>query len=472
MDEYRFTFEFKEISDNVKQSSLSIIDHRRGKRFNTQASINDRVFLERRGLQVKPHVADLIDLAVSIYVADRWARRKSGMPRVIHVSLPVRTDSFFNSTQVQDYLRQMLNWFTGDVWTFEFSRLPYTRRTAELQTTMLKSSNEGIETEVALWSGGLDALAGLCNRIDQGSAERFLLIGTGAKPTVWGVQKKVFDLLKDRLDEDRLDVDTELIRLHIEQSGTNQRGLRPDYRLRARGAVFMLLGSAYALLEEQNALAVYENGPGALNLPFRASEVGLDHSRGVHPLSLQMISQLATIVMETPFVVHNPFLGCTKAEMCRVLDKMNMSDIVWESQSCDRSPRNKISQCGSCSSCLLRRQALLAAGIRDQSSYLLHLGAKQEREKYLTESHLLHMMHQSGNLRQIVQRDNAWAFLRHKNPTLLGDVLYRLPSSNGQDSQDIAEVIISVLRRYANEWIIPSVQKEFETEYVDISRVR
>lgn len=76
MDGSRFTFEFEEISDKLNQSKLLIFDHHKERRFETQVSINDRVILRERGLQVKPYIADLMDLAVSIYVADRWARRK------------------------------------------------------------------------------------------------------------------------------------------------------------------------------------------------------------------------------------------------------------------------------------------------------------------------------------------------------------------------------------------------------------
>ena len=465
MDEHCFTFEFEEISDRPSKGKLRIIDHRKARKFNLAASINDRVLLDNRGLQVMPHVADLIDLAVSIYVADRWTRRKRGLPRVIRVSLPLRTDSFFYSTKVHDHLRQMLHWYTGDLWTFDFPRLLNRRRTAELQSTMFEPSNEGIETEVALWSGGLDALAGLCNRIYKRSAERFRVVGTGANPRVWGLKKRVFDKLKDRVG-----VDMELTRLHIEQTQTKQRGLHGDNLTRARGAVFMLLGSAYALLEQENALAVYENGPGALNLPFRASEVGTDHSRGVHPLSLVNASKLVSMVIGRPFVIHNPFIGSTKAEMCQVVDQMDLHDIAGMTQSCDRSLRNKIPQCGTCSSCLLRRQALLASGTSDLSMYLLCHGRNEDRETYLRKSHLPYMMHQTNMLSEILQHDNAWEVLAHKYPTLLRDIPYRLSKNDGQDTNDIAEEIVNVLRRYADEWRSPSVNEAFEAEIQDINR--
>ena len=304
----------------------------------------------------------------------------------------------------------------------------------------MKPTCERRNTEVALWSGGLDALAGLCNRADQGIAERFVLVGTGAKPAVWGLQNRVHADL-----EQRVDFDMDPVRLQIELRGDEHSKSRNLNR--ARGAVFLLLGSAYALLEQQNALAVYENGPGALNLPFRASEVGLDHSRGVHPLSLAWMSQLVSVISGTDFKVRNPFIGWTKAKMCDVFNKMNLSAVAGITQSCDRSPRDKIKQCGTCSSCILRRQAFLASGIPDTSEYLVHSGTDKQRKKYLAESHLPYMMYQARNLWQVFESEDAWDVLRHKHPTLLGDFSMRLPASSEHLGADFALKLAEVLRR-------------------------
>lgn len=461
------TFDFQEISDGLKRSKVNVHDNRNDSPSEIRASINDWRAISSRGLQPTSAISDLIDLAVSIDVADRWAKAKKGFSRTINVRLPVRTDEVLSSPEVLETLHQMLFWFTGDNWAFEF--VPHTSdgRRSERQSTMMKPNNACIETEVALWSGGLDALAGLCNRAEQGCAERFVLVGTGAKPAIWGLQNKVYRSLREHVQ-----FVMEPVRLQIELSGTRQSGLRNANLNRARGAVFLLLGSAYALLEQQTALAVYENGPGALNLPFRASEVGLDHSRGVHPLSLVWISQLVSSIAGKQFVVHNPFIGRTKAEMCRVLEKMNLSAVAGITQSCDRSPRSKIPQCGTCSSCILRRQALLASGIPDTSNYLIHEGTDQQRKKYLAESHLPYMMFQAHNLRQILDSEGAWDDLMYKHPTLLGDIPMRLPASVRRSGSDFAAELVEVLRRYAHEWSLAQVQQGFEAEYGDIFSVK
>ena len=463
MHENSITFDFEEISDELKRSKLRVHDSRHDSPREIRASINDWKAIRHRGLQPTREISDLIDLAVSIYVADCWAKAKKGFRRSIVVRLPVRTDEVLDSPEVPETLHQMLYWFTGDDWSFELVRHTGAGRRSERYLTYLKPTNGRKRTEIALWSGGLDALAGLCNRADQGIAERFALIGTGAKPAVWGLQSRVHAHLDERVE---FHIDSVRLQMHL--SETKHAGLRYGNLNRARGAVFLLLGSAYALLEQQTALAIYENGPGALNLPFRASEVALDHSRGVHPLSLAWISYLVSIISGTDFNVHNPFIGWTKAEMCSVLDKMNLSAVAGITQSCDRSPRSKIPQCGTCSSCILRRQALLASNIPDTSEYLVHSGTDQQRKKYLAESHLPYMMYQARNLRQIFESEDAWDVLRHKHPTLLGDNSMRLPVSTEHLGTDFALESAEVLRRYGHEWSLTKVRKGFASEYVGI----
>ena len=80
----------------------------------------------------------------------------------------------------------------------------------------------------------------------------------------------------------------------------------------------MLLGSAYSYLRGHRVLHVYENGIGAINLPYRKSAVGLDHSRSVHPETLRRVGLLMTELIDENFKVRNPFLFHTKAEMMKL----------------------------------------------------------------------------------------------------------------------------------------------------------
>jgi len=466
MHEPHFTFDFEGISDRLRNSSLHITDHLEGRTVTIRVSVDDTDFLRLRGLQVDAQIGDLIDLAVAIYEADRWSQRDPEFPCVIRVRLPVRHLELFSHPELHEHLRQMLYWFTGDHWTFEFTALSEQRRFAELQRPLWRSSNEGIQAEVGLWSGGLDALAGLCNRINQGVAERFLLFGAGGNSSTRGLQQRVFRLLNSRLN-----ADLHLMQLHIHQRDTKQTQLRPDKRLRARGLVFMLLGCAYARLEGQHALALYENGIGAINLPFRASEVGLDHARSVHPLSLHLVSKLVSFVLGEQFVVHNPFLWWTKAEMCKVLNDLSVVDIAWETISCDRQHRKDVPQCGRCSSCLLRRESFLASSIPDNTKYLIHVESGNSLHGLLRKSHLPHMMYQVHNLQNALRGEDVWNVLARQHPSRLADMVNHLNQEPGEHREYLIEEVLSLYQRYTDEWMGRNVLTVFEQEIEDIKRV-
>lgn len=466
MPEPHYTFDFEGLSDHLQNSRLQITNHLQRKTTTVRVAVDDTDFLHLRGLRVDSHIADLIDLAVAISEADRWSQRDPELPFVIRVRLPVRHLEMFKQAELHEHLRQMLFWFTGDYWIFEFSALSQQRRFAELQRPLWKSSNEDIRAEVGLWSGGLDALAGLCNRIHEKVADRFLLFGAGGNSSIRGVQQRVFHLL-----EKRLPADIQLMQLHIFQRDTKKTGLRPDTKLRARGLVFMLLGSAYARLEGQDALALYENGIGAINMPFRASEVGLDHARSVHPLSLHAVSKFVSIVLERPFVIHNPFLWWTKAEMCQVLNEMEITDIAWQTISCDRPHRKDVPQCGRCSSCLLRRESFLASGIPDETNYLIHSESGNALHALLRKSQLPHMLHQAQTIHAALEEGNAWDVFAHQHPSRLADMVNRLGQEAEANRENIIEDVISLYQRYADEWLLESVRKIFVPEIEDIKRV-
>ena len=143
------------------------------------------------------------------------------------------------------------------------------------------------------------------------------------------------------------------------------RGQREEKGQRTRALVFLALGAAAAVQARADTLWVYENGIGALNLPLNESQLGVDNYRGVHPRSLRMFEDLVEQALDQPVHIRNPFLFRTKAEMCRGLPAAGLVDTVRDTVSCDSFPLRvkDTPQCGSCTSCVLRRQGLSASGL-------------------------------------------------------------------------------------------------------------
>ncbi|NEQ28084.1 MAG: hypothetical protein F6K28_55665 [Microcoleus sp. SIO2G3] len=221
---------------------------------------------------------------------------------------------------------------------------------------------------------------------------------------------------------------------------------------RARGIVFMLLGAACAYLMGQRVLYLYENGIGAINLPYRKSAVGLDHTRSVHPLTLLKISDIISELLGEEFKVQNPFLFWTKTAMCKKLAEDERNDLPPLTMSCDSPHRKQPIQCGYCSSCILRKQALAASRIEDKTRYIVPNGRKPVED---TSLYLQHMLAQIYTLRGLLNASPApnlqWESLTRRFPEL-NDIVDRLALAENLLPTDIQKHLIRLYQTYVAEW--------------------
>jgi Queuosine biosynthesis protein QueC len=405
-------------------------------------SVDDREFGYRVQQELPSIIADLIDLAVAIYASDRLAFQPLCQGQnCIHVVLPIRYPELFSTQAFQAKLENLLTWATGSRWSFDFQKRTALDRLAEHQSLPIAPQGR----EVALWSGGLDALAGLYTRFQDSSENSFVLFGTGSNDIVYAHQKKVAHAIQSSFPGR---CDLYRVPIRFSKSGTHQK----NKISRARGVVFTLLGSACAYLMGQRVLCVYENGIGAINLPYRASAVGLDHARSVHPLTLLMVSDVVSEILGEKFQVKNPFLFWTKAEMCRALAEDKRSDLSSLTMSCDSRHRQKPIQCGYCSSCLLRRQSLAASKMEDETRYVVLHGQRPPIDPTL---HLSHMLEQVKTLQSLLSTsDNPniqWKALTQKFPAL-DDIVDQSADTENLQPADMQIRLIKLYQNYVTEW--------------------
>jgi hypothetical protein len=424
-----------------------------------RVAIRDNSFSKRTIAAIAPEVADCADVALAVHTADRLTMRTPAVLPHVHIVLPVRRPELWSQPMITEALQELLYWYTQEEWTFEFVERDGWPRLSELQTCL---PTAGESVEVALWSGGLDAYAGFLNRMlsrdphIRSAAESFVLFGTGSDPFIHGKQralsKSVALLAPWR---------TKFVQVPI-QVRNNDVHLDRDSSQRARGFVFLLLGAVCACLEGQDQLHVYENGIGALNLPFRQSEIGRDHTVSVHPLSLLRMSNLVSLVLNRPFQYHNPFVTMTKGQMCEILndEAATYLQFVPNTVSCDGLLRERPRQCGVCSSCLLRRQSLAAARIIDQTKYhvLAHLDYVSTTDEQITKAHgshyLLAMEHQVNLLAKLLASpyaSEAWNALSDEYPVL--QTVVDQTSAAAERADRITEAhLLQLYRRYVGEW--------------------
>jgi len=237
-----------------------------------------------------------------------------------------------------------------------------------------------------------------------------------------------------------------LVQIPYSWSGTptNQK----NFDQRSRGLVFMLIGASCAYHYGQSTLSVYENGIGAINLPYSKAEVGLDHAKSVHPLSLPYLGEFVSMLLGTQFRFLNPFVFWTKSQMCESLLENNIADLLLHTSSCDRPRRlpQGITQCGACTSCLLRRQAIAALGIVDPTPY--------ENDGYIDEKesvHLRAMMYQVQTMHDLLNQSEPWSAFS-KEYYALDDIVDQISSSRGQNLDLMRKQIIQMYQRYISEW--------------------
>lgn len=438
--EIDYTFEFSCIANN--DGNVQFIDHRKNRKTTVEIIVDDKNF-QYRVLQEFPSVvADLTDLAIAIHAADRLAVQPFDQEQKrILIILPVRHPELLNKNSFKTKLEDLLGWATGSRWFFDFQKRTIPGRIVERQQTF---STHSYECEVTLWSGGLDAFAGLYTRLTTDPVRPFMLFGTGSNNSASALQKKVFKELQP-IFPNRLD----LCQVPIRFCGGEEH--KKNKNTRARGVVFIMLGSVCAYLMGQKILHLYENGIGAINLPYRKSAIGLDHSRSVHPLTLLMISELVSELLGKKFHIKNPFLFWTKAQMCKALAHTPLSDVISVTQSCDRRHRQQPTQCGYCSSCILRRQAIAASKIKDKTRYVILHGKSPVSDP---KGYFLNMLCQVSTFRDLFSvsedPDCQWARLTQK--FLLDDIVDRCAKNENLSLVEMRHHLLNLYKTYVTEW--------------------
>ena len=446
---FDYSFTFGEVGPTT--TFVEVSNHRNGSSYTIGVDIDnaDLFRFVRRGEADTLRAADALTLAVCVSVADRMAVRHEDEVCRIHITAPAWFPEIMGEETFEMKLREALHYATDDEWTFEWVRRECR---FEKPATQIELPLEH-DIEVALWSGGMDSAAGLWQRYKKNSASSYVLLGSGGDLCVLGVQKQVFrqanSIMKER---------AALLQVPIHMR--NAKDLPKNSDGRARGFVFTLIGGVCAYLQGQQRLHVYENGFGAFNLPYSAAEVGLDHARSVHPSSLWNMSQLLQSLFCADIEIRNPFEFQTKAQMCQGFDELALiaPHFVFGTVSCDSRHRMKDlpAQCGYCTSCLLRRQALAANGIADKTPYVVGRKSLDSHHAYPLRA----MLHQVETLRRCLAAPDKWGAFLYQFPQIQEAMTpYLVQHAGGQ--QAAQSKILGHYERYCQEWDIarPIVSK-------------
>ncbi|WP_017571625.1 7-cyano-7-deazaguanine synthase [Nocardiopsis halotolerans] len=386
--------------------------------------------------------ADLWWIAASCMAVDRNLRRparhkwRSGQEwsRTIRASVPVQNPEWWSAHA--DHVEDLLEWLTADAWKLEFLRgevLSYRKQSLDLEMSELIG-------EAALFSGGLDSVSGMIDDL-RSSGDQLSAVSVSTNNRMHHLQSRVFHGLRSSLPRLR-GLLSFTLQVHMNNT---------EDTVRTRGFVFLAAGVVSAIALGKDSLRLYENGPGALNLALSRGQVGAQTARAVHPKTLRYMERLAEGITRAPFSIENRCFHLTKAEMVRRVPAEHEYDkLLAETISCDTgfahhgSGGSTHPHCGGCTSCLLRRQALAAAG-RDVPT------PRRRTPQRKLEHHNL-MTWQVARLRHAMSEGLSWRRMVREFPDLVCDPDSFRPERRGE--------LLDLFSRYAAEWDLPAVAAE------------
>ena len=405
-------------------------------------------------------MADLIEVAMSVYAADRRSLRNyrgaNTGHRRIRIRLGVRDPGFWSGCEIYDRLIDYLCWLSEDEWSFDFVKRDAPATAAESDQFLFSLPTEQ-PARVSLFSGGLDSLAGLARHAIEDPIASYVLVSGWTNNRLADKQRLQARLLRTAWRNNPVPGQSPEIR-HVAVpfgiDGVN--GSREEKSQRTRAFAYLAFGVATALQAQSNSLWVYENGIGALNLPLNAAQLGVDNYRGVHPRSLRMAEDLFQLALERSVHIQNRFLFHTKAEMCGALADAGLAEVARETVSCDSYPMRVSGKnhCGRCTSCILRRQALHCSGLISHDppmDYQYDLLSNGNSPNLKTVFGLEVMRSQVQEFRLHLSADNSWLELSSSYPELTRAAAQIARQSDLEFGQ-VASKFVRLYQAYVNEW--------------------
>lgn len=390
---------------------------------------------------------DLIEIACYVYVADQLTDRQGRRDgsdhgrlwrRSFHFRVPVREPDFWNTTEVMDTLVSTLGFLSDDTYTFSFTKDP---EPTPIQTYFPFPDHQswGTVDDVVLFSGGLDSLSGALEQILR-HQQRLILV-THAPCSKYEAWHK---LLREQITQRAGDKAPFFIKV----AASKQDEEPAEFTQRSRSFLYASLATTVANVVGKSRIRFFENGVTSLNLPINGQIIGARATRTTHPETLRRFAKLFSLIVGVDFQVENPYQWRTKADIIRQIVELKCQGMIENATSCAHSwiqPR-KTSHCGTCSQCVDRRLAAIAAGATDydhEHLYKTNLFTDALRDRKTTRDRTL-----VGSYAQTAMR---WAKMTEVELLIsegeLGQILAALPGSPSQNATNV----IKLIHRHARE---------------------
>lgn len=333
-------------------------------------SFSFKPFEEQLDGPLRSRVKDLLDLGVAVYMSDLYTRRERELDRRIRLAVSVRHPKEWSAAA--DEIRDTVARLGRDDFSVHFLKRRERPRDEPLD---IRSDRRC----VCLFSGGLDSAAGIAWALQEGLEP--ILVSHFAAPQLAGVQKELIKVFERRFDRELRHVS--FFAAKRKDMGATQPAKRrsldylgaPPHSVMAqhlRSFLFLASAAAVALETGTSRVYMFENGPVAVNPLISEGRV---NTQTAHPHVLDSFRSVIRRVFGVDLEIRNPFAYLTKGEVVRILVNGRLQSVVARTDSCWnwfnvalrarrlglrwRHERHD----GDCLPCVLRRVAVLAAGV-------------------------------------------------------------------------------------------------------------
>ena len=316
-----------------------------------------------------PRILDLLYIAACVYCADRMVFRgereslnNNAWARSFSFHIAVSDYEFWADPKVQKALNDALTFMTGDrCFKFEFVKaaadlLDLAHRQMSLFGNEYSTLSEAGKTDVMLFSGGLDSLAGAIQRLNEYPDRNLCLVSHKANNVSTHTQMTVANHLKEKYQ-----------RTVCYGFECHNKMIAPAKEETQRSRMFLFSSIAFALCScyEKKEFYVYENGVTSINLPKQGDAVNARTSRTTHPKTIGLLKKFFKL-FDSDFEIKTPYYNLTKCDIVLKFAQFGETDIISSSVSCSSTrnkPQNAFTHCGCCSQCIDRLFAMYAAGL-------------------------------------------------------------------------------------------------------------
>src|SRR6266404_1153172 len=264
--------------------------------------------------EIPERLDDLLHIAAFVFSADSRIPRGSikdvfaeKWSRHFSMLLPVKDLNFWNQKDVGRALTDVLNFLTGDEFSFEFvQRLPGEPHQGNLFFKDSTDSSNGGDVVIP-FSGGSDSLAATLMAVRNGRHP--VLVSHRAAPKIDRRQKDLVDQLKTLFAGWRFP--------HLSMWVNRIKGERPtDFSQRSRSFLFTSMSVVAAAMLNIDEVWLCDNGIVSINLPQSGQNVGTFLSRSTHPRYIALVQDLMQYVTgRSGLCISNQLLFQTRREV-------------------------------------------------------------------------------------------------------------------------------------------------------------